>query len=283
MKNANNSPSEKKETSLIKKMFILVVGLYLIGGMQVIAQAVERDPVTISVVVVNPSDEKPQKFPVKIDLPQEVKPDGVIQQDGLTLEYDDQRSSYYLYNREVELEPKETRVFKVIVEDVWFVPEKEVKTLKKHTDRILNKLKNSEYFASAKKLGDSIYSRLTKIETEQADESIGQKRRIGNFRYHTEMIKKIRADIEEMEKLLQFAGGVPVPEMLEASKLKSDAPSTKTTWLIIFIILAFIGFVAVQFFFTWNSRAKAEKEFDEKRRQSLPGSMPDRDSASKAA
>ena len=61
-----------------------------------------------------------------------------------------------------------------------------------------------------------------------------------------------------MEKLLSFTGGPPVPEMMEHSPLKSDAPSTKTTWLVIFLIMIFMGLLAGQFFFTWQRRVKSE-------------------------
>jgi hypothetical protein len=63
-----------------------------------------------------------------------------------------------------------------------------------------------------------------------------------------------------MEKLLTFVGGPPVPELLEESPLKSDAPSTTTTWLIICLIIVFIGLLGGQFFFTWNRRARLTKE-----------------------
>ena len=45
--------------------------------------------------------------------------------------------------------------------------------------------------------------------------------------------------------------------MLKESPLKSDAPSTTTTWLVIFLIMIFMGLLAGQFFFTWQRRVKA--------------------------
>ena len=64
-----------------------------------------------------------------------------------------------------------------------------------------------------------------------------------------------------MEKLLAFAGGPPVPEMMKESPLKSDAPPTTTTWLVIFLIMIFMGLLAGQFFFTWQRRVKTDAEF----------------------
>lgn len=234
----------------------------------------ERDPVTISVVAVNPSDEKPRTFPVKIDMPSEITPDDVIDGGDLTLEYDDQRSIYFLYNQNVTLEPKETRIFTVLVKDVWFIPDEELNKLRNHTNLILKKLKKSNYYDAAQELANSIYSRLDEIRERQEDESLGQKQRIGAFRQHNVMLEEINEDLAEMEKLLTFQGGTPVPQILEESDLKSDAPSTKTTWLIIFSILVFIGLLGAQFFITWNSRAHAEHKMRQKQKQSFPGTPP---------
>jgi hypothetical protein len=62
-----------------------------------------------------------------------------------------------------------------------------------------------------------------------------------------------------MEKLLSFTGGTPVPQMLEESPIKSDAPSTKTTWMLIFMILIFVGLLGGLFFWTWHRKAQEEK------------------------
>ena len=268
---------EMTKRNNLRHFFILSILIVLslssdLAKVFAIEKVVEKDPVTISVVVVNPSAEKTQTIPVKIDLPQEVTPDGVIDNGGLILEYDDKRSLYFLYDKEVELKPKETKVFTVLVKDVWNIQKSELNQLRAQADAVLKKLKDSEYYDSAKAVVDSINQRLDAIDTTQSDESVTQKRRIGNYRNHLLILQKIRQDIAELEKLLQFKGGVPIPEMLEESKLKSDAPSTKTTWLIIIVIMAFLGMVGGQFFYTWHKRAKAEQDFEKKRKEKLPGS-----------
>jgi len=261
------------------RLFMVVFAVALFGGgilylanvASAFAETIQREPVTISIVVVNPSEDKVKTFPVKIDLSQEVTPEGVIEYGNLSLEYDDQRSIYFLYNKEVKLEPKETRVFRVLVKDVWFISEPELSKFKKRTEVLVNKLKKSTYYESAQELAKSIYEKLDQIAVDQADEAIGQKRRIGNYRIHLQKIEKIKDELKELEKLISFEGGVPVPEMLQESQIKSDAPSTKTTWFIIIIILVFIGLVAGQFFFAWSKRVRAEREDEEKRLNNLPG------------
>ena len=222
----------------------------------------EREPIAISIVAVNPSEEKTQIVPVRIDLPQEVTPKDVLEQGELELQYDEERRLYYVYKETVELKPKETRVFEVTVRDLWFVPESQLESLKSYTGILLQRLQRSEYYESAKQLGDSIVQRLTEITTVQNDESLGRKARIGAYRYHLQALEKIKEDLARMEKLLTFTGGPPVPEMLEESPLKADAPSTTTTWLVIFLVIVFLGLLGGQFFFTWHRRSQATQELN---------------------
>lgn len=231
----------------------------------------DRETVTISVVAANPSADNPKTFPIRIDLPQEVTPEGVLESGDLKLTYDDAKGTYFLYKQEVTLKPKETRVFNVIVKDVWFIQPKILEDLEKHGKLILDRLKGSDFFDNGKEIMDSIKTRLDEISIKQADETVGQKVRIGQYRYNLQVLAQIKEDLAKMEKLLTFQGSVPVPEILEKSKLKSDAPSTKTTWLIILSIMVFMGLLGSQFYITWQKRVRAENEFYEKQNEELPG------------
>jgi hypothetical protein len=145
------------------------------------------------------------------------------------------------------------------VRDVWFIPEADLSGLKAHTELLLRRLEKSEYHESAKTLGDSVLERLNAIASFQADETISRKQRIGGYRQNLQTLLVVKEDLARMEKLLSFTGGPPIPEMLEESPLKSDAPSTTTTWLVIFLIVVFMGLLAGQFFFTWQRRVKTSE------------------------
>ncbi len=232
------------------------VALVLLAPWSASADTTEREPITMKVVAVNPSSEKVQTVPVKIELPQEVTPKDVLEKGELDLEFDEERSIYYVHKEAVQLQPKETRVFEVKVRDVWFVPEPELTSLKDYTNLLLGRLEKSDYAATAKQISSSILDRLQSIHTTQNDETLGRKTRIGAYRYHLQTIEQIKEDLARMEKLLTFVGGPPVPEMLEESPLKSDAPSRTTTWLVIFLIVIFLGLLGGQFFFTWHSKTQ---------------------------
>lgn len=241
------------------RVLSLAAGLLLWGAP--VWAAIQREPVTMKVVAVNPSADKAKTVPVRIDLPQEIKPSDVLDQGEMEVEFDADRSTYYLYKAAVQLAPKQTRVFQVSVRDVWFIPEEELEGLKSHTHLMLQRLEKSEYYPFAQQLSGTIVARLDEILQMQADESIGRKQHIGAYRTNVQTLKVIKEDLARMEKLLSFTGGTPVPEMMEESPLKSDAPSTTTTWLVIFLIITFMGLLAGQFFFTWQRRMKAMPEF----------------------
>jgi hypothetical protein len=235
----------------------VMVGLLGMGLVGPALQAQEeREPVTLSVVVVNPSEDKTQVVPVRIDLPGEVKPTDVLDQGGLQLEFDDERSAYYVFKNDVSLAPKETRVFEVRVNDVWFIKDEEISGLRKYTQLLLKRIEGTEYFTTAQSLAASIEQRLTDIETVQNDPALSRKARIGAYRQHLAQIVVIKEDLARMERLLTFIGGPPVPEMLEKSPLESDAPSETTTWILIGLIVLFIGMIGTTFFFTWNRRTQ---------------------------
>jgi hypothetical protein len=242
---------------------VVVVLLALVGqeGRAAEAAPAEREPVTMRVVAVNPSGDKSRTVPVRIDLPAEVKPADILDAGDLEVDFDTERSLYYVHKDDVQLAPKQTRVFEVVVRDVWMIPDQELEGLKGHTTLMLSRLESSEYYPFAKQLGESVIGRLEDIQQMQADDAVGRKQRIGAYRTNLQTLRVVKEDLARMEKLLSFTGGPPVPEMMEESPLKSDAPSTTTTWLVIFLVVIFMGLLAGQFFFTWQRRVKAMPEF----------------------
>ena len=253
-------------------MVIMLIGCGFMTSSIEAAVVAEREPMTLRVVAVNPSSEKNRTIPIRIDLPQEVKPTDILEQGDLEVEFDTDKSLYYVHKPEVTLAPKQMRVFEVIVRDVWFIPSEEILGLRTQTELILKRLEQSEYADSAKSLGGSILNRLSNIEQIQVDETISRKQRIGAYRRNLLMLEQIKDDLTRLEKLLSFTGGPPIPEMLEESPLKSDAPSTTTTWLVIFLIVIFMGLLAGQFFFTWHRRIK-HTTFSEGRSSQFPQSQ----------
>ncbi|MFA7001656.1 MAG: hypothetical protein WC352_05885 [Candidatus Omnitrophota bacterium] len=229
--------------------------------------------VVLRVVAVNPSDSKTQDVPVKIYLPQEARPDNILDRGDLEVGYDYDKATYYVFKDKITLLPKETKVFQVEIEDIWFVSDEILNRLKTQTDAILDRLKETPYFDQAKIVAATIHGRLAQIAVSQADESLNKELHIGLYRSNLKVIEEIKKDIAKLEKLLVSVGAPPAPEILAETKLNLKTPSRATTWFLIFAILVFIGLLGAVFFFTWQAQVRISKEFPESKGN--PTSSPD--------
>ncbi|MFC1631215.1 GPI anchored serine-threonine rich family protein, partial [Candidatus Omnitrophota bacterium] len=233
------------------------------GGMDapVVSNSLHPGSVVFRIAAANPSATRTQTVPVQIYLPTEVEAKDILDQGGLELDYDSDKGAYFLYDNSVELAPQETRVFDVEVEDIWMVPDDEMGELRTRASRVTEQLKDSDYYQKAADLTESINLRLDEVATVQKDDSVSRNQHIGYYRTNLKVVEEVEEDLDKMEKLLTFAGGPPVPELLEESELKLDAPSTTTTWMIIFIIIIFVAVLAAVFFFTWYRQRSAQESF----------------------
>lgn len=234
---------------------VCITLIFLTLGLMFMEEA-NAESFTFKIVVVNPSKTKSQTTEVKRYLPVEVTPEDVLDLDGLTLEYDTQNSLYYAYDKEVQLQPTEVRIFEIEINDIWLIPDKDTDDLKNRTDSILAKLEDTEYYFKAKQIGDDIYLNLAEIENSQSDDLLSRDQHIGVYRQNLNTLESIKEDLQRLEKILVTAGGPPAPEMLAKTKIKADSPSKTMTWIVIFIIIIFIGLLTAVLFFTWQHQGR---------------------------
>ncbi|MCK5451320.1 MAG: hypothetical protein KAI70_06110 [Candidatus Omnitrophica bacterium] len=249
---------------------VRVVGMLII--LTLTFSVVATADVKMRVVAVNPSETEFKTTKVQIYLPEEVTPGDIVDPGELLIEYDAKKSIYYMHKKEVELGPRQTKIFEVLIRDVWIIPEVELGLLEKRTTRILLRLQDTDYYKEAVQMADIIFQRIEEIRTGQSDITISRENHIGIYRTNLKVVERIKDDIDKLEKLLIYVGGPPSPEMLEDSELKMDSPTDRTTWFIIFIIIGFMGLLGVVFFFTWHQQAQiTEKVMLNARKTSFPG------------
>ncbi len=147
--------------------------------------------ITINLVAANASTTETRKVPVVYYLPRELDTEDVINTGGLDLDYDIDKSSYYL-NGSVELAPKESKTIKIEVKDVWRVELEEVDTLKKQIEDNLNTLKKTQYYESGQTLRDRMFEKLDYILQQQQNYSQDVERRIEEYRAYVNDINTIR-------------------------------------------------------------------------------------------
>lgn len=237
-----------------------VLGFLLCCSSVVFGQEKQRETMEMSVVAVNPSSTKTQTVPIKMYLPREVTPDAILDSGGLDVEFDSTQSMYYVYKESVTLNPSETKIFNVEITDVWIIPQGRLDSLRDQTESVIRRLEGSEFYDSARLLGETIYKALKTIAITQDDETVSRRSHIGLYRNNLKIFDQVKEDIDRLEKQLVVAASLPKPDVLEKTKLKTDSPSKSASWMIIFIIMLFIGMLAGVFFFTWQAQAHATKD-----------------------
>ncbi len=252
-------------------VYFAAMGVIFFFSQAAFAQERKREPIEMSVVAVNPSDTKTQTVQIRTYLPKEITPDVIIDSSGLNIEFDSAQSMYYVYKEEVRLKPGETKTFNIELKDVWFVPQGRLDSLKVQAESVIMRLEGSQFYESAQLLGETIYKVLGTVAVTQDDDSVSRRSHIGIYRNNLKIVDQIKEDIDRLEKQLVVASSLPKPDVLEESDLKTESPTESTSWMIIFIIMLFIGMLAGVFFFTWHAQARATKEIiSQARDESFP-------------
>ncbi len=249
-----------------------------LGGVDtpVVSTSLQSGSVKFRIMVVNPSNTRTQRVQVKKYLPEEVKPKDIMDLGNLDLEFDAEKSIYYVYKNDVELRPGESRVFEAEVEDIWVFPESAFADLKKQTDALLKQFEKTKYYDKAKETADTIYLLLEEMLRNQNDDTVSREQHIGFYRQNTINVQRIKQKLGDLEKLLQTATGAKTPEMLEKSRLKVNLPSKTTTWLIILVIIIFLGLLAGVFFFVWQAQIRSSQNLiNDAKESAFPGQKKD--------
>lgn len=210
----------------------------------------------MKVVAVNPSKDKSRTTMIKQHFPKEVTVKDVKDSGGLEIDYDHEQGLYYAFKADVELAPGETKVYELVVNDVWMIAEEKIQEVRTRTASVAARFEQTVYANQADAIAKSIYTRLDEILRTQNDQNVTRKQHIADYRDNKAMLDAILKDIERLEELLVQIGGPPVPEALEKSEINLKHPTTKTTWIIIFVILVFIAILGGSFYFIWMGQAK---------------------------
>jgi hypothetical protein len=240
------------------------------GGMDmpVVSTTLSPGSVRFRVAAANPSKIKTQTTQVKVYLPEEVTLKDILDLRGLDVEYDAERGLYYAYKNNVMLAPSQVQMFEIEVEDIWVIPQEEIDDLKVQGYSLLERLKDTQFADRAARIVDNIDVISEEILQSQADETVSRQQHIGVYRQNLEVIAKIKDEIANLEKLIEPAFGPATPDIVEKAKLKLDLPTKTTTWLIILVIITFIGLLAGVFFFVWQKQVRGSEDLLKSAKQS---------------
>lgn len=188
-----------------KGIALLALGLTLAAAPAVQAEAQERPTLRLRIAVVNPSPIIPQQVSVRWPLPAEVIPRHILDLDGLSIDYDLTQARYYVHHEAVTLAPGEVQVFDVVVEDLWVIPEAELRAVRRRAARV------ADHHQSARPVAEAIDRLVEAITAVQQDETISQTQHIQAYRLNREAMARMRAELAQVESLLGGMAVEPAP------------------------------------------------------------------------
>ena len=145
---------------------------------------------SINFIAVNASAE-PRKVPVRYNLPKELAAADVVDSGPLTIDYDVDRGMYYAF-AEIDFGPKESKAFKLVVNDVWYIETGEIEILKKQVDANLLLVQDQQKKEAAAMARDQLAAQLDYILSKQASLSQDIERRIDEYRAYKDTLENIR-------------------------------------------------------------------------------------------
>jgi len=240
---------------LLVTFCILFTEIFFSSGLY--AQAAS---VRFKIIAANPSNVRKQRVPIKVYLPEEVKPQDIIDLGGMQIEFDAERSLYYVFRNDIILQAQEVRQFEVEINDIWLIPEDDIDTTAKKVDYLLKAFEGSEYEEQMKALAKEFETLADEIIKTQADETLSRSQHIGAYRTNVAALGHLKEKLLEMERILKLEQGPLTPKMLTKTRFKTDSPTKTATWIVIFVIIFFLGLISIIVFFTWYRQGKATEK-----------------------
>lgn len=214
----------------------------------------------LHIKVTNTSPTEKRAIPVRHELPAEVRVTDVLEAGGLQVGVDASKNSCYVYLPEpLELEPKAERVFDIKIKDPWALPGRKLVRLDSRVKEILNITREMESYKAVMAQAQAIQKELDVLKDRKAPEVVNDAY-VAFARQQLSDVKSLEGRIQRLEEFFQpsekpIKAGVPIMDV--------PRPDKRTTWVIIYIILGFLGIFSLLFFLRWFGKGKAEK-VDEK-------------------
>ncbi len=203
------------------------------------------------ITVRNTSPDRPRSVVLRRDLPREIKPQDVLDADGLEVAVDPSRDGmvYVLYD-DLELAPAETRIFEVRLRDRWNVHEPRIDALEEVASELLDRVRGMEAYPSVASYLDDVISEIEAIRAEPVPETLDD-RYVAFFRARGQRLDELAEKIGRVESALRPG------EREQRLGFDVRPPDPRTTWLVIYVILGFLGVVSLLFFLRWYGKERS--------------------------
>lgn len=221
--------------------------------------------VILKSLVVNPSKTQVQEALLKAYLPQEVKPEDIVNLGDLKIDYDIDRALYYVY-KEFELAPGESAARSVEIRDVWIVPKAEIEALNNQAKELGEKLKKTAYFEKSVVIQKDIEAKSAEILTKQENAvDVLPQTHIAVYRENVKTLNSIKNNLAKLDEMLLKV------ELTGPSGGARERVSVRATWWVIIAVIISLGLLSLILYILWHRQAviveRKEKEKAEESRQ----------------
>jgi hypothetical protein len=232
----------KQNWSVMFLLTVLVFGLWANNA---------ESSVVLRAVVVNPSRTKTQDTVLKAYLPEEVKPDDVLDMDDLAIDYDIEKQLYYVY-KQFELAPGESVTRSVKIKNVWIISQAELESLVSKAKGLLENLANTSYANAARSLWEDIIYNMDEIlkRQEQAADEVPQTL-IAVYRENVVKLNLIKGHLTKLDNMLLEERLSPPP----AADVMIGRISVEKSWAVILGVIVSLGILSLIFFIIWHKQA----------------------------
>jgi len=254
----------RKDVGVLENLVIAAgKDLDLILGASKVAPAVDRDindatnaVIVLHIKVTNTSPTEKRPIPVRHELPTEVRATDVLDAGGLQIGVDATKNVCYAYLPEaLELEPKGVRVFDVKIKDPWALPGGKLSRLEVRIKDILNITREKETYKSVEVQAQAIVKELDAVKGQKRPDVVNDQY-VAFARQQVADVREIEGRIQRLEEFFQ-PSEKPVKAVIPMMDV--PRPDKRTTWVIIYIVLGFLGVFSLLFFLRWFGKGKAEK------------------------
>lgn len=210
------------------------------------------------ITVFNPSPTEVRRIPndftprLRRSLPSEIKVNDVLDTDGLELEIDSKSGICYVYKESLEIAPTGTVTFLVKIRDKWNINKPRVPSIMAKAADLLEVISTKGKYEEIEETLHGLIAELGGIEKEKGPGTLNAGY-VAFYRDQAQRLDKIEIKINRILAALK-------PKSITSQLgFKAKAPSMKTTWMIIYIILGFLAVMSLLFFLRWYGKTQGEE------------------------
>ncbi len=192
----------------------------------------------------NPSN-KTKTINFKSSLPKEVRPEHILDLDGLNVGYESDSNSYYVYD-DILLKPGETVEKIVKIEDIWVFDEMNLNILRKQAKRYLEYLDGSNFYNRGFVLNNNINYIINTILDKQDISYKTPEEHIIAYRENARRVDIVKNNLEQMKELAVQL------DMTRTMVGNIGNIQTFTVWSVILVILLGFGMISLVVFIIWR-------------------------------